>query len=260
MLSTRIVAVGVVGPGLTGWAGTRAVLRGDAPFSPAPTAAPPVPAGLPPTERRRATRVVRLALAAADQALPERADPAMAAVFASGEGDMDTFDQICRGLATEPAWMSPHRFHNSVHNAPAGYWSIGAGCRGNGTSLAAGDDSFAAGLVEALTCLQDGDTSRCLLVVYDQEAPPVFRPVRPVVDPFAVALLLDTGAAGPRLTAASAAGATPDGADDPALERLRVSNPAARALPLLALLAREAPGRVVLPWGRAGLAVEVVHD
>lgn len=44
---------------------------------------------------------------------------------------------------------------------------------------------------------------------------------------------------------------------EPALERLRLGNPAARSLPLLALLARAVAGRVCLPAGATALDVEV---
>ena len=32
------------------------------------------------------------------------------------------------GLAADPRELSPTRFHNSVHNAPAGYWTVAAHC------------------------------------------------------------------------------------------------------------------------------------
>jgi hypothetical protein len=48
----------------------------------------------------------------------------------------------------------------------------------------------------------------------------------------------------------------PDRLRDPALESLRVSIPAARSLPLLALLAAQAPGRAVLEY-LAGLSLGV---
>ena len=45
--------------------------------------------------------------------------------------------------------VSPTQFHNSVHNAPAGYWSIGLGSQAPTTALAAGDDTVEVALVEA---------------------------------------------------------------------------------------------------------------
>ena len=56
-------------------------------------------------------------------------DPAtLPSVFASTHGDLAITDYMCETLATDPTAVSPTKFHNSVHNAAAGYWTIGAGC------------------------------------------------------------------------------------------------------------------------------------
>jgi hypothetical protein len=47
--------------------------------------------------------------------------------------------------------VSPTLFHNSVHNTPAGYFSIATGIQTASVSLSAGDNTFSAGLIEALT-------------------------------------------------------------------------------------------------------------
>ena len=76
---------------------------------------------------------------------------------------------MCTTLATTPTAISPTRFHNSVHNAAAGYWTIGTGCRAASTALSAFDRSFAAGLLEAATqCAADGEA--VLLVAFDVNA------------------------------------------------------------------------------------------
>ena len=56
----------------------------------------------------------------------------------------------------DPASISPTRFHNSVHNAAAGYWTIGAHCMQAATAISAYDASFAEGLLEALMQLDAG--------------------------------------------------------------------------------------------------------
>ena len=61
----------------------------------------------------------------------------------------DITHQICEALARPEREVSPTSFHNSVHNAPAGYWSIATGSRLASTSICAYDVSFAAGLLEA---------------------------------------------------------------------------------------------------------------
>ena len=60
-----------------------------------------------------------------------------------------------------PHTISPTRFHNSVHNAAAGYWTIGAGCMQATTALSAYDATFAEGLLEALAQLADGRRRYC---------------------------------------------------------------------------------------------------
>ncbi len=46
--------------------------------------------------------------------------------------------------------MSPTQFHNSVHNAAAGYWSIAHGSRQPATCLGAHDWTWAAALLKAV--------------------------------------------------------------------------------------------------------------
>jgi hypothetical protein len=86
------------------------------------------------------------------------------------------------------------------------------------------------------------------------------RSVRPIPDAFGVALLLSPGATARSLARLELAGseAPPDRMADPALERLRISIPAARSLPLLAQLARGAQGRVLIDYlDGACVALEV---
>jgi len=42
-------------------------------------------------------------------------------VFASSGGDGHNCHEICQALSLEERLISPTRFHNSVHNAAAGY-------------------------------------------------------------------------------------------------------------------------------------------
>ena len=60
-LTVWVDGIGVMAPGLLDWDTASPILRGDAPFVPQATVLP-APALLPPAERRRASRVVKLAL------------------------------------------------------------------------------------------------------------------------------------------------------------------------------------------------------
>ncbi|TLY94657.1 MAG: beta-ketoacyl synthase chain length factor, partial [Gammaproteobacteria bacterium] len=167
--------------------------------------------------------------------------------------------EICQVLASAERQLSPTRFHNCVHNAAAGYWSIATQATAASSALCAYDASFAAGLLEALTQVAVERTA-VLLVAYDAGYPEPLHRHRPIPDAFGVALVLApavSAASQARLTATLGAPA-PDGMADGALDSLRRSIPAARSLPLLAQLARRSTGRVVLDYlGGQGLAVEL---
>jgi hypothetical protein len=245
-----IDAVALLGPGLGRWAEARDVLRGAAAYARTPTALP-APALLPPNERRRAGLAVRVALAVGAAALEAGGGEAarLPTVFASSSADGDTCHAICEQLAGSDRRISPTRFHNSVHNAPAGYWSIATRCMASSTSLCAYDASFGAGLLEACALAQAG-REPVLLIAYDAPYPEPLRAKRPVPDAFGAALLLAPAASAASLARLSLAttGREPDRLPDPALEALRREVPTARALPLLARVARGEPGEAVLEY------------
>src|SRR4051812_6400043 len=147
-LAVRIAGVGLVGPGIDGWSRGREILAGRLPYSPTATVIPS-PDILPPTERRRAGKSVRIALAAGLQAAADAHLEArdLVSIFASSGGDGETLHAICESLASDDRELSPTRFHNSVHNAPAGYWGIATGSMHPSDTVAAFDASFAAGLL-----------------------------------------------------------------------------------------------------------------
>lgn len=243
-IAAEIEAVGLLGPGINGWPQGRAVLRGTAPYVPEP-ALIPVSTTLPPAERRRAVRVVNLALAVGHEATvaAEIDLTALPTVFASSVSDTSNCHELLQTLASADRQVSPTRFHNSVHNVTAGYWSIATGDTASYTMVSAYDGSFAAGLVEALSLVAT-DQSRVMLVAYDIEYPSPLREKRPIADAFAVALLLRPTPAPGSLARLSCSfsneSATP--MRRPELESLRLSAPAARALSLLELIAFGQPG------------------
>lgn len=263
MLSAYIQGVGILGPGLADWSAAAAVLQGSKPYESAPTVLPP-PAVLPPAERRRAGRVVRLALAVGAQAVAGAGADArtLPSVFSSSGADGDNCHEICVTLASRERLLSPTRFHNSVHNAAAGYWSIAYGCTEASTAVCAYDASFGAGLIEALSQLTSA-AGALLLVAYDVDYPPPMRWKRPIPDAFGIALLLSReeseGArralARLRLTLSDEAASL---VSEPQLEQLRRRIPAARGLPLLAQLAQRRSGCVALDYlERQRLRLEV---
>ncbi|MBK8182712.1 MAG: beta-ketoacyl synthase chain length factor [Candidatus Competibacteraceae bacterium] len=261
MKPLAVESIGLLAPGLSGWAASREVLIGARAH-----AAEPLPVAiatlLPANERRRTTVTIKLALQVAQEAMAEAAGDArtVSAVFASSGGDSEILDKICTALTQPDRPVSPTHFHQSVHNTPAGYWSIATSCRQPSLSLSAYDHSFATGLSEA-AALAWAEAAQVLLVAYDLPLPFPLAERRHIVAPFAVALLLNPVSTERRqaLIRLRRLPAGPvDRLDDPGLERLRADNPAARGLPLLCAIARRAAGLVMLPAGEdAALQVEV---
>ena len=249
-LDAYVAGIGLIGPGLPDWASAAPVLAGTAPYRPAPTVVP-IPETLPSAERRRTGTTVRLAMAVAAQAVRGAAlDPGgLLSVFSSSGGDGQICHEICQTLASAERQISPTRFHNSVHNAAAGYWSIATGATAASTVLCAYDASFGAGLLEALALVR-ASRAPVLLSAYETSYPEPLRGKRPLLDSFAVALVLSPSRAAAtlghlRLTLTEE---TPGTLADPELERLRAAVPSARSLPLMRRLARGEAGRVVLDY------------
>jgi hypothetical protein len=155
---------------LPGWDIARAVIRGEQSPPEAPSARP-APTLLAPTERRRAPDTVAVALEVAARACEAagRKPSDLPSVFASTHGDLAISDYMCSTLAATPALISPIKFHNSVHNAAAGYWSIGTGSLAPYTAISAYQHTFGTGLLEAATQVAC-EQRPVLYVAFDIEA------------------------------------------------------------------------------------------
>jgi hypothetical protein len=249
-LSTYVSGLGILGPGLSSWPEAAAVLSGQQAYRPAPTVLP-MPTILPAAERRRIGRVVKLALAVALEATSQAGEnPAeLASVFSSSGGDGHNCHELCQALSLTGREVSPTRFANSVHNAVAGYWSIGTGAVAESNVLCAFDASFTAGLLEASAQVAV-DQVPVLLVAYDSEYPQPLRAKRPIPDAFGVALVLTPQRCASSLARMDAAlsDLECDRFADPDLEALRCAFPAARSLPLLRLLAARNRGTAILDY------------
>lgn len=259
-LTAAIEGIGLLGPGMADWPAGQAILAGRAEYVHRAVVAP-VPAALPPAERRRSSSVVKLALAVGHEAVAAAGlDPALLpTVFASSSGDGHNCHAICEALAAAERVISPTRFHNSVNNAAAGYWSIATRAMAPSSVLCGFDASFGAGLLDAMTQVAT-DASRCLLIAYDTEYPQPLSKLRPIAGSFGVALALAPVGSGQSLGEISVAftGQAPDRLADAALEALRLTLPAARCLPLLQAIAGGTETRVVLEYlSPLQLAVEV---
>jgi hypothetical protein len=187
-------AASVIAPGLVSLDALRAVEQGAASYQPAPVQLP-APSMLPAQERRRASSAVRLVLACIEQVLHACPLPAesMRSVFATDEGTGEVCQQMLDTVTTTRQ-VSTMLFSNSVVNAPSGYFSIAWKNRRPATVVSLGLESFASGLLCAVTeCACD--ELPVLLVVYD---PPMTTPMNellPVNEPTATAWIISSGAA-----------------------------------------------------------------
>lgn len=252
MIELWIEGVGIYAPGLVGWGQAAEVLAGRQPYV---TSEPPklVPALMPADVRRRTTEHIRLAVEVAGEAVRHaQADAAgLWSVFATSESDGAISHNICAEVAKDVPEVSPTRFHNSVTNAPAGYWCMAVRSRAPSTSLSGFDASFGVGLIEA--GVQVGaEGCRVLLVAHDAPFPEPLHGARPMSALFGTALVLAPARSARGLArlvvAIEPAQHALSRLPDAGLEGLRTGNPAARALPLLAALARREAAELFLPY------------
>ncbi|MDQ0009023.1 hypothetical protein J2T07_001200 [Luteibacter jiangsuensis] len=247
-LSVWVKGFGLWAPGAADWHAFRDIVTGGA----TPTATErPMADALPPNERRRAPESVLLAVAVAGQAVHMSGLDAatLPCVFASAHGDQVITDYMCDTLARAPTELSPTRFHNSVHNAPAGYWTIATHCHASSSAISGGEDVFGAGLLEAAT-LAVADDRDVLLASYDIAGTGPLGDMTSTTGPFAAALVLSPRADG----AAIRLDITPEPGNsgseamgDPWLDGVAASNPSARSIPLMRALALARPTALRLP-------------
>jgi hypothetical protein len=267
-LAVDVLAVGAIGPGFADWPSLRAMLREERPYSSAATVVPP-PQLLPATERRRAGTIIKVSIVAAEEALVGSGLGALglptdiATVFSASEGDGRNCHELCEALASSERLVSPTRFTNSVHNAPAGYWHIARHSMAASTSLCAHDASFAEGLIEAALQANASDAP-VLLVVSDAPYPAPLHATRPLPDAMALSMVLSarnvTGRSlgrmaltleadriearsGLALESRSTSGVISSVKPLSSLDDLEALLPAARGLPLLRALAAAHSGR-----------------
>ncbi|MBM4384412.1 MAG: beta-ketoacyl synthase chain length factor [Deltaproteobacteria bacterium] len=145
---------------------------------------------LPPLVRRRCDDVTRAMLHVAHECASAAQIEACACVFASRHASLTALVELLDSITTGRA-LSPNTFSHSVHNAPAGVFSVWAKNRSACSSISAGRESFVCGLVEALGLLAREPERDVLLVCGDEFPLAPLTPHADVLAPtHAVALLL----------------------------------------------------------------------
>lgn len=197
---------------------------------------------IPPRERRRAPQFVKMAIDVMDQActMATMSPNDIAVVFSSSMGDMQITDYLCRALAASPKLVSPTRFHNSVHNAAPGYWSITTGAMTPATAVSAYEHSATMAFLEAAIQVVEEDTP-VVLVTQEIAAPEALRDTCPSEHPFSAAVLMtpaglrDSAICSLEFSVSEQTSVWP--ALDPRLEDDFATNFGARLLPLMTAIA-----------------------
>lgn len=258
-LALNVTGIGAWLPGAPDWTILRGVLRGEHGLA-ADSPAKPTAELLPAAERRRAPDGVRLATEVAAQACAMAGSDAsrVPCVFASTQGELAITDYVCEILARAPLELSPTKFHNSVLNAPAGYWTIATGCMASSSAVSAYHLTFAAGLLEAAVLACADDTPVLFASGDVASSGPLLTMTRTTLACGAALLLSPHAGAGPRINCTLHEG---DAVTLPAvplpLQAVAHDNPAnAQALAMLLALAADAPTTLALPVSK-GLLLEM---
>lgn len=145
---------------------------------------------VPALQRRRFSRLSRMALQVAFEATPPSMIGDVSTVFASRHGEATTCVALLSDIARELP-LSPTAFSHSVHNAQAGLFSIQARNGRTSSSIAAMRDTFCAGLIEAFGVCERRPDAPTLLVQADEPRPAMFSEFEDEIPAvYAVALLI----------------------------------------------------------------------
>ena len=139
----------------------------DAPCVPAEQGEQPDCSFLPAMQRRRLSRMARIALHVAWPLCGD--DEQLPLVFASRHGET-TRTYAILGDVADGQPLSPTHFGLSVHNAIAGQWSILRGQRGESTAIAGEADTFEHAMLEAAILIEQG--APAVIVIVAEERPP----------------------------------------------------------------------------------------
>ncbi len=202
----------------------------------------PKPEVIPANERRRAPLPVRLAIESSWQACQNaNIDPStLGCVFVSGLGDTQLTDYMCKVLAGENKALSPTKFHNSVHNAAAGYWTISTGCMQAANSVAGYEESVSLTLLEGLI-QAEAEQRPLLLTFYDAPVSPILKPLLKNETAFSMSIVVAPKSLGSssgnhlRAHVSDESVEWPDQSWPEPLATCYNTNPVARALPLAEL-------------------------
>jgi len=252
-----VLGFGAWGQGFHNWNDLTALISGVAPDESLleETAKAPKPEVIPANERRRAPLPVKLAVETSWQAVQmANMDPKLLpCVFVSGLGDTQLTDYMCKVLAGEEKALSPTKFHNSVHNAAAGYWTISTGCMQSANSVAGFEDSVSLTLMEAFIQAQALDVPM-LLTFYDAPSSEILQPLLKNKQSFAFSIVIspkndDDSEFKYKAEVKAVKASWPTMKWEESLQHAYEENPVGRILPVAKLIADDKEAVVSMPLG-----------
>jgi len=153
-----------------------------------PGDADPPSAAIPPMQRRRMSRLARMALSSALEVAGDEAVDY--SIFCSQHGEIERTRQILSSISANTE-VSPAAFAQSVHNTSSGLYTIIASSNHASTSIASGANTFAHAWLEAESYLAAHPDHQVLLVDFDEVIPVDYHPYAEQVQcDHALALLL----------------------------------------------------------------------
>jgi len=128
---------------------------------------------IPPMQRRRSSRLTKMALATALQVAQDESFDY--SIFCSQHGEIVRTRDILSSInaGTE---ISPTAFSQSVHNTSSGLFTILQSSNAPSMSMGSGANSFAHGWLEAQAYLAGNPDHRVLLVDFDEVLPKEYQP------------------------------------------------------------------------------------
>ena len=143
---------------------------------------------IPPMQRRRMSRLTKMALTVALDVTVDA--PVDYSIFCSQHGEIVRTREILTSIS-DGVEISPTAFAQSVHNTSSGLYTIIAKSNHASTSIASGANSFAHAWLEAQAYLVGNPEHRVLLVDFDEVIPEEYRSYSQQIDcDHALAMLL----------------------------------------------------------------------
>ena len=201
-IKAQILSVGITTPSIVDFQSFKLMLQTNEVFDISRPLEKYSPTFLPSNERRRTTQTIKIALKTAEEALNyfqttyPNADTQIPVLFVCKDGDSMISAKICQAVGEDDPMVSPTQFHNSVHNAPAGYWMIGQSNQAAASAISVGEHAVANGLLEAILQSQS-ENKPVLVVIYDLPLDtliPVDSSQKFFPPPFAFSFILDANA------------------------------------------------------------------